>query len=79
MFQPPATCNPVEPKQLLLYDLWVAAISLTVLEEAGVVGALLSDRFGMMSAFYWSGIAAFISIPTVLWLPEQKSVGTVEQ
>ncbi|MEZ4870398.1 MAG: MFS transporter [Caldilineaceae bacterium] len=37
----------------------------------GVVG-LLSDRFGMMSAFYWSGLAAFISIPTVLWLPERK-------
>ncbi|HRW06230.1 MAG TPA: MFS transporter [Caldilineaceae bacterium] len=35
----------------------------------GVVG-LLADRYGLPTAFLWSAIAGFLSIPAVFWLPE---------
>jgi MFS transporter, FSR family, fosmidomycin resistance protein len=37
-----------------------------------VVG-LLADHFGLMNAFFWSGLAAFFSIPAVFWLPERSA------
>ena len=37
----------------------------------GVVG-LLADRFGLMNAFLWSGLLAFLSVPAVFTLPNTK-------
>ena len=37
----------------------------------GVVG-LLADRFGLMNAFLWSGLLAFLSVPAVFTLPNAK-------
>lgn len=35
----------------------------------GVVG-LLADRYGLQTAFTWSAIIGFLSIPAIFWLPE---------
>ncbi|MBX3012443.1 MAG: MFS transporter [Caldilineaceae bacterium] len=37
-----------------------------------VVG-LLADQIGLTNAFFWSGVAAFFSIPAVFWLPEKRA------
>lgn len=37
-----------------------------------IVG-LLADQIGLMDAFFWSGVAAFFSLPAVFWLPERSA------
>ncbi len=37
-----------------------------------VVGAL-ADRFGLYSAFLWSAILGFLSIPALFWLPVERA------
>jgi len=37
-----------------------------------IVG-LLADQVGLMNAFFWSGLAAFLSLPAVFWLPERHT------
>lgn len=43
----------------------------------GAVG-LLADRFGLMNAFLWSGLVAFLSVPAVFTLPTRPKVVTSE-